>query len=130
MMVCVEPRSRHATAAGRRGPAVSAYGASNLFDGAGIRRSRLASDLGTASKDHRSHRPPPPAPGASDVFRVAGIYTFTGHGIVLCAPAAIRHDPLPDTSISVRVLPSCADDIQAGANTIILPARLVPAASR
>ena len=50
-------------------------------------------------------------------------------GIVLYAPAAIRHDPLPDTSTSVHVLPDCADDIQAGANTIIVPARLVPAAT-
>jgi len=50
-------------------------------------------------------------------------------GIVLCAPAAIRHDPLPGASISVHVLPGCADDIQAGANTIIVPARLVPAAT-
>ena len=50
-------------------------------------------------------------------------------GIVLCAPAAIRHDPLPGASISVHVLPGCADDIQAGANTIIVPARLVPAAA-
>ena len=70
------------------------------------------------------------APGASDVYCAAGIYTFTGHGIALCAPTSICHDPLPDTSISVRVLLSYADDIQAGANTIVLPARLVPAASR
>jgi len=50
-------------------------------------------------------------------------------GIVLCAPAAIRHAPLPDTTASARILPGCAEDIQAGANTIIVPARLVPAAA-
>lgn len=50
-------------------------------------------------------------------------------GIVLCPPAAIRHDRFLGTSISVHVLPGCADDIQAGPNTIIVPARLVPAAT-
>jgi len=53
----------------------------------------------------------------------------TRPGIVLYAPAAIRHDPLPDTTASVHVLPGCADGIQAGANTIIVPAHLVPAAA-
>ncbi len=48
-------------------------------------------------------------------------------GIVLGVPAAIRHNPLPDTSTSVHVLPGCAVGIQAGANTVIVPARLVPA---
>jgi hypothetical protein len=48
-------------------------------------------------------------------------------GIVLSAPAAIRHDSLPDPSTSVHVLPGRADGIQAGANTIIVPGSLVPA---
>ena len=51
-------------------------------------------------------------------------------GIVLCAPSAIRHAPFPDTSTSVHVLPGCADGIQAGANTIIVPARLLNAVER
>jgi hypothetical protein len=51
----------------------------------------------------------------------------TRPSIVLYAPAAIRHDPVPDTAVSVRILPGCADGIQAGANTIIVPARLLPA---
>jgi hypothetical protein len=48
--------------------------------------------------------------------------------IVLYAPAAIRHDPLPDASISVYVLPVSGDGIQAGANTAIVPASMIPAA--
>jgi len=54
----------------------------------------------------------------------------TQPGIVLCAPAAVRQDPLPETctSTSVHVLPVPADDLQAGANTIIVPARLLSAA--
>jgi hypothetical protein len=51
----------------------------------------------------------------------------TPSAIVLYAPAAIRHDRLPDTATSARILPGCADGIQAGANTIIVPGRLVPA---
>jgi hypothetical protein len=47
---------------------------------------------------------------------------------VLCVPAAIRHDPLPDAPASARIIPGCSDGTQAGANTIIVPARLVPAA--
>lgn len=50
-------------------------------------------------------------------------------GIVLCAPAAIRHDPLPDPSTSVHVLAGRTDGIQAGANTIIVPGCLVPDAA-
>ena len=53
----------------------------------------------------------------------------TQPGIVLCTPAAIRHDPLPDPPASMHVLPDPADGIEAGANTIIVPARLVPAAA-
>ena len=53
----------------------------------------------------------------------------TRPGIVLCTPAAIRRDPLSDTFILVHVLPGCADDIQTAANTIIVPARLVPAST-
>jgi hypothetical protein len=52
----------------------------------------------------------------------------TRPGIVLCVPAAIRHDPFPDAPASEHVIPGCSDGIQAGANTIIVPARLVPAA--
>jgi hypothetical protein len=55
--------------------------------------------------------------------------TGTRTSIVLSAPAAIRHDPLPGTPASVHVLPGGADGIQSGANTIIVPGRLVPAAS-
>jgi hypothetical protein len=51
-------------------------------------------------------------------------------GIVLSAPAAIRHDPLSDPSTSVHVLPGRADGIQVGANTIIVSGGLVPAATR
>jgi hypothetical protein len=51
----------------------------------------------------------------------------TRPAIVLCAPAAIRHDPFPDAPASAHVIPGCSDGIQAGANTIIVPARLVPA---
>jgi hypothetical protein len=50
-------------------------------------------------------------------------------GIVLCVPADIRHDPLPDLATSVHVLPGWAAGIQEGANTIIVPGRLVPAAA-
>lgn len=50
-------------------------------------------------------------------------------GIVLYVPAAIRHDPLPDTPAYVHVLPSRVDGIQEGANTIILTARLIPPAA-
>jgi hypothetical protein len=50
-------------------------------------------------------------------------------GIVLYVPAAIRHDPLPDISVHVQILPGGVDGIQAGANTIIVPARLIPPAT-
>jgi hypothetical protein len=51
----------------------------------------------------------------------------TSSCVVLYAPAAIRHDPLPDASISTHLLPDCADGIQLGANTIIVPAYHIPA---
>jgi hypothetical protein len=47
--------------------------------------------------------------------------------IVLYAPAAIRHNPLPDAATSVRILPAYADGMHAGANTVIVPGRLIPA---
>src|ERR1039457_6352423 len=50
----------------------------------------------------------------------------TRPGIVLYAPAAIRHEPLPDVVTSLHVLPVTADGLQPGAGTIIVPARLSP----
>ncbi len=52
----------------------------------------------------------------------------TKPGIILYAPAAIRHAPLPDTCTSVHVLPVPADGVHGGANAVIVPARLVRAA--
>jgi hypothetical protein len=51
----------------------------------------------------------------------------TPPAIVVYAPAAIRHDPLPDAATSVRILPGCADGLQTGANTVIVPGDLIPA---
>lgn len=44
--------------------------------------------------------------------------------VVLYAPAAVRHDPAPDVPTSARPL---SDVAQAGTNTVIVPAGLVPA---
>ena len=55
--------------------------------------------------------------------------TGTRADIVLYAPAAIRHDPLPGAPVTVHVLPGGADGVQSGANTIIVPGRVVPAAA-
>ena len=54
----------------------------------------------------------------------------TPSAIVLYAPAAIRHDPLPDAATSARILPGSADGLHAGANTVIVPGCLIPATQR
>jgi hypothetical protein len=48
--------------------------------------------------------------------------------IILAAPAAIRHDPTPDRRTTLHTVPAGTEGVMAGANTVIIPGQLVPAA--
>jgi hypothetical protein len=74
---------------------------------------------------------PPASPALAEIAPARRPHAHGGNRERQAAHSALRarHEPFPDAATSAHVLPGQGEGIQGGANTVIIPTRLIPVAA-